>query len=62
MITLTNEQYEGIACLLCPYCRAKLPDVRNHDRKMFEHGIPGTNHQFDCGANAIRGQFVVVQG
>lgn len=51
---LNGADYDQIKAVLCPYCAAKLPDVRKCDRSMWVHFIPKTPHEFDCVANPLR--------
>lgn len=51
---LSQEDYLYIRALICPYCRAGLPDTFQIDRRLFMHTIPGTDELFECQAMLLR--------
>lgn len=51
---LSPEDYRYFKALLCPFCRARLPDTFQIDRRLFLHSIPGTDELFECQAMALR--------
>ena len=51
---MTTDDYNYMKALLCPFCRANLPDNFNLDRRIFMHTIPGTDELFECQAMALR--------
>lgn len=51
---LTTMDYEEIRDLLCPFCRAGLPDERKNNAWL--HSIPGTLNLFGCTATGLRNQ------
>ncbi len=51
---LSQDDYLYIRALLCPYCRASLPDTFQIDRRIFMHTIPGTDELFECQAMPLR--------
>lgn len=54
---LSDDDYEEIKKVLCPYCVANLPDYLScmmGGKGKFIHTIPGTNSRFDCEAQKFR--------
>ena len=51
---MTDDEYEKVKCVLCPYCAAKLPDTLYGDSGTWRHAIPGTDHRYACEANKFR--------
>lgn len=51
---MTLEDYTELKRMLCPFCRAELPDQFKLDPVEFTHVIPGTHLRFECQAMTIR--------
>lgn len=60
-VKLSKAQYDGVVRILCPYCRANLPSIRNDSLQVWMHGIPDTEHRFACEANLVRSTKVWVE-
>lgn len=56
----TQEQYEHLLKMLCPYCQYGIPDVRESDKQEWVHSIPGTAVNGPCWAGRIRGKLTIV--
>lgn len=51
---LSVDDYAEIKRVLCPYCRAGLPDRFQTEPHVFKHYIPGTPEMFECRAMDLR--------
>jgi hypothetical protein len=59
---LTPQDYAELKRMLCPFCRAGLPDQFSLDPVEFTHFIPGTMERFECQAMPVRMARGCVQG
>lgn len=54
VLRLSDDDFHAIKYLLCPYCRAGLPDTYQREEHHFVHFIPGTHEFFSCCAIEFR--------